>query len=80
MELESYKETREVEVLDAPDKKKTREWQAIRDECVDKDDITEDSKCNLVATGFGKAELEIISKTLSCGCILVPSDSEDIYL
>lgn len=55
----------------------TREWTAIRDECVSGGQLTPD--CNLVQATHG-ADLEVVMKKLSCGCILVPGDAEEIIL
>lgn len=55
----------------------TREWTAIRGECVSGGNLTDD--CNLVAAAHG-ADLEVIQKVLSCGCILVPGDIKEVLL
>lgn len=55
----------------------TREWTAIRDECVSGGNLTDD--CNLVQAAHG-GQLIVRSKVLSCGCILVPGDAEEIIL
>lgn len=57
--------------------KTTREWTAIRDECVSGGTLSDD--CNLVAAAHG-GDLEVVMKKLSCGCILVPGDVEEIFL
>lgn len=68
----------EIEIGVVETETKTREWQAIMDECISGGVF--DDRCNLVATSHGKAEIEVIAKRLSCGCILVPADSEEIIL
>jgi hypothetical protein len=73
--------THELEVPTQPAPFTSREWVAIRDECRSGGELND--LCNLVATIHG-AELEVVSKTLSCGCILVPEDlvesDEDVII
>lgn len=57
---------------------RNREWTAIRGECVSGGELNE--LCNLVAASQGNAEIEVVQKKLSCGCILVPADSEEVIL
>lgn len=60
------------------EEKTSREWTAIRGECVSGGQLTED--CNLVAAAHG-ADLEVVMKKLVCGCLLVPSNEDgDIFL
>lgn len=61
-----------------PDTTTQREWQAIRDECVSGGVL--DERCNIVAASEGTGRLEVVQKKLSCGCILVPVDAEEIIL
>lgn len=61
-----------------PDKTTNKEWEAIREECVSGGAL--DERCNIVAASLGKGQLEIVSKKLSCGCILVPAESEEVIL
>ena len=56
----------------------SKEWTAIRGECVSGGELND--LCNLVAASQGTAEIEVVQKRLSCGCILVPVDSEEIIL
>lgn len=56
----------------------SKEWTAIRGECVSGGELNE--LCNLVAASQGRAEIEIVQKKLVCGCILVPTDAEEIIL
>lgn len=56
----------------------TKEWTAIRGECVTGGLISDD--CNLIATARGLAQLEVVMKKLSCGCLLVPEDIEEVIL
>lgn len=60
-----------------PRPKTTREWTAIRDECDSGGQLTDD--CNLVRATHG-GELEVVMKKLSCGCILIPGDSDEVIL
>lgn len=55
--------------------RQTKEWTAIRGECVSGGELND--LCNLVASAQGKAEIEVVMKKLSCGCLLVPTDSEE---
>lgn len=55
----------------------TKEWTAIRDECVSAGELTDD--CNLVAATHG-GDLQVVMKKLSCGCILIPGDTDEIFL
>lgn len=57
--------------------KPSREWTAIRDECISGGQMTDD--CNLVASTQG-AKVQVVMQKLICGCILVPSDYEEILL
>lgn len=61
------------------EERETKEWQAIRDECITGDSVS-DLRCNLIASMKAGAKVEVIAKRLSCGCILVPADSEEIIL
>lgn len=54
----------------------SREWQAIRDECVSGGAMTDD--CDIVAASNGTGQLNIVAKRLSCGCWLIPVDSDEI--
>lgn len=65
----------ETENVETP--KPSREWTAIRDECVSGGHLTDE--CNLVRATHG-GDLEVVQKRLSCGCILVPGDLEEIIL
>lgn len=62
---------------ESPNKNRTREWTAIRDECVSGGQLTDD--CNLVAATHG-ADIEVVMKKLVCGCILIPGDAVEIIL
>lgn len=52
-----------------------RQWEAVRDECASGGAM--DERCSIVAASLGHGKLEVVSKKLSCGCILVPLDSEE---
>ena len=78
-EIERYQDVSEVEVLDAEPNATSREWQAIRDECIAGESI-EDPRCNLIGAIHFGAKVEVVAKRLSCGCILVPADAEEIIL
>lgn len=58
--------------------KDTKEWTAIRDECVSEGRMTDE--CNLIAAAQGVGKVEVVMQKLSCGCILVPGDAEEIFL
>lgn len=75
MAAENQKLVVEAEPTGAP--KTSREWTAIRDECVSGGNLTDD--CNLVRATHG-APVEVVMQKLSCGCILVPGDAEEILL
>lgn len=68
----------EEEKEEATEEKETREWQVIRDECISKGQL--DESCNLVAASRDLAKIEVVMKRLSCGCILVPLDVEEIII
>lgn len=65
----------EKQKSEEPTEPRNREWTAIRGECVSGGQLTAD--CNLVAASQGKAEIEVVLKKLSCGCLLVPADSDE---
>ncbi len=67
--------TSEIEPIETP--KTSREWTAIRDECASGGNLTDE--CNLVRATHG-GDLEVVMKKLSCGCILIPGDAEEIIL
>ena len=58
--------------------KPNKEWETIRDECISGGGLTDD--CNLVAASQGKAQLEVVYQKLSCGCILVPVEADEVLL
>lgn len=53
---------------------KTRTWNVDAVNC---EGTGQTLECNLFATHKGSAELEIVSQTLSCGCILLPGEEEE---
>lgn len=61
-----------------PDKTTNIEWEAIREDCVSGGAL--DDRCNIVAASLGTGRLEVVSKRLSCGCILVPVDADEAIL
>lgn len=61
-----------------PQGNRTREWVAIRGECISGGELND--FCDLVAETQGVRRLEVVQKKLACGCILVPADSEEIIL
>jgi len=56
----------------------SKEWTAIRDECVTGGQLTDE--CNLVAAAHQIAEIDVVLQKLACGCILVPADADEILL
>ena len=56
----------------------TKEWTRISDECVSGGALTDN--CNIVAASKGTGQLNVIAKKLSCGCILIPVDTDEISL
>lgn len=61
-----------------PDKVTNTEWEAIREDCVSGGNL--DESCNIVAASLGTGKLEVVSKRLSCGCILVKANAEEAIL
>jgi hypothetical protein len=55
-----------------------RSWEAVRDECVSGGAM--DERCNIVAASLGKGHIDVVSMRLSCGCIMVPADSDEVVL
>lgn len=58
-----------------PDKTTEKQWEAVRDECASGGAL--DERCNIVAASLGTGQLEVVSKRLACGCVLVRVDVED---
>lgn len=61
-----------------PDTTTTKQWQAVRDECVSGGAL--DARCQVVAASLGTGKLEVVAKRLACGCILIPDDSDEVGL
>lgn len=72
-QLSTFKRVQETENFE-PDTK-SREWEAIRDECVSGGAM--DDRCNIVAASLGTGSLHEVAKRLSCGCILVLSGGDE---
>lgn len=58
--------------------KATREWGSIRDECVSGGQLND--LCDLVAEAQGVRRMNVIQMKLACGCIMFPSNIDEILL
>lgn len=56
----------------------TRQWEAVRDECISGGAM--DERCNVVAASLGKGHIVVVAQRLACGCILVPEGSDEATL
>lgn len=50
-------------------------WVADRENCDSEGEL--DDRCNLIAAGTFGGKLQVVSKTLSCGCVLYREEEEE---
>lgn len=62
----------------APDRSTQHNWEAVRDECVSGGAM--DERCNIIKASLsGGGNLDVVAKKLSCGCILIRTDHEELF-
>lgn len=77
----TFKRAQDTPDYQAPGSEENREnksWQAVRDEC--RSGGAMDERCNIIAAANGTGKLEVVAKRLSCGCILILEDSDEVGL
>jgi len=67
---------RTQETVDFQPSREEKQWEAIRDECESGGAM--DTRCSIVAASLGTGNLDVVSKKLRCGCVLVPVDGDGL--